>query len=166
MNKKSSFLPFVTGAILGVLAAVYLPGYVRPYLPDWLPGKETVVTGTVMAKQRKDQQLFLAVDTKQGAVLITITIRTDETDLLVEPGNTLEFTLAAYRPFVNDPRITRVIKSEQASSPEPAKAAAPEARPPQGDKGSREAKPQRQTTSGPAGAASKTTPSAKPPSVK
>jgi hypothetical protein len=168
MNKRSSFIPFITGIVLGVLAAVYLPGYVRPYLPDWLAGKETVVTGTVTAKQRKDRTLLLTANTQQGAVLVTITKKVDEVDLLVSEGNTLEFALKAYSPFVDDPRITRVAKSAQASPPEPAKAVAAsgDAGPPPGDKGAREEKTQRQKASIPAGAASKTAPPAKLPAAK
>jgi len=163
MNKRSSFVPFVIGIVLGVLAAVYVPGYVRPYLPDWLVGRGTVVTGTIAAKQRKDRTLLLTINTQQGAVLATFTRKVDEVDLLVGEGNTLEFSLTTYSPFIEDPRITRVIKAAQAPLPEPPKAAAApsESGPQPADKGSREGKPQRPGAAGPAGAAPKTAPAAK-----
>lgn len=168
MNKQSSFVPFVVGVVLGVLAAVYLPGYVRPYLPDWLAGKVTIVTGAVTAKQRKDKALLLTVNTPQGAVLVTITKKVDEVGLLVNEGNTIEFALKTYSPFVEDPKISRVIKGEPSASPEPAKAAAPPAAPlpKPAEKGPRDVKPQRPASPASAGTSTKTVPVTRPATTK
>ncbi len=123
-NKPSRAVPFILGLVLGILAVVFLPGYVRPYIPDWAAGKTTVVKGTVTAKQKKDTALLLTVNTPDGVLLATFTRKVDEINLLVNEKDTLEFTLAKYTPFIDDPKIIRVLKEQQA-----APAAAPEARP-------------------------------------
>jgi hypothetical protein len=156
-NKPSSFVPFFIGVVLGVLGAIYLPGYVRPYLPESLIKKDTVVTGTVTAKQRKDHTLLLTVDTSRGAVLVTITKKVDEIDLLVGETNTIDFTLKEYSPFVEDPKITRVIKEEQAPKPETPKAA---------EKIPQDVKPRRQVTTTPSATAPKSTPVSKPQATR
>jgi hypothetical protein len=168
MNKRSSLIPFITGVVLGVLAAVYLPGYVRPYLPDWLLGKQTIVAGTVTAKQRKEGVLLLTVSTEQGAVLATITRKVDEVDLLVGVGNTLEFSLKTYSPFIEDPRIARVLRAGQTLPVEPnAAVSAPASTgPPPGEKRSREERTQRPGTPGSGAPAEKSAPGAKPPAAK
>jgi small basic protein len=118
-SNRSFCITLAIGIVLGVLGTVYLPRYVRPYLPASIAGKETVVTGTVAAKQRKEQSLLLTVNTPQGAVLITVTKNVDEVDLLVGENNTVEFALRTYSPFVENPRITRVLKEAPSLSPEP-----------------------------------------------
>lgn len=137
MNKPSRMVPFVVGLIVGVLAAIYLPGYVRPYLPEWAKGKETVVKGTVAAKQKKDKTLLLTVNTPQGALLATFTRKVDEISLLVNEKDSIEFTLPKYAPLIEDPKIVRIQKEQQAA-PEPVPAAKP------AEKGTREIKPQQQ----------------------
>lgn len=113
--------PFLIGILLGVLGTIYLPAYVRPLLPEWAAGRSVVVTGTVTAKQRKDAALLLTVETPSGVLLATFKKKVDEIDLLINETDTIEFTLAAYKPFVDDPRIVRVTKKQQAvSEPAPA----------------------------------------------
>jgi hypothetical protein len=129
MSNRSFCTILIIGIVLGVLGTIYLPSYVRPYLPASIMGKETVVTGAVTAKQRKDQSLLLTINTPQGAVLITVTKNVDEVDLLVGENNTIEFTLQKYSPFVENPRITRVFRDEQSPSPEPSKTPEAPARP-------------------------------------
>ena len=124
MHRHSRMFPFVFGIAIGVLCTIFLPKYVRPYLPDLLIGKESVVKGTVMAKEKKGDALLLTVDTSQGALLATFTKKGDEVNLLVGEKDIIEFTLESYRPFIDDPKITRVIKAQQTSSPEPEKASA------------------------------------------
>jgi hypothetical protein len=125
MHKQSRMFPFVFGLALGVLCTIFLPKYVRPYLPESVMGKETVVKGTVMAKEKKGNALLLTVNTSRGALLATFTKKGDEVNLLVNEKDDVEFTLEKYRPFIDDPNITRVIKAEQISSPEPEKSVAP-----------------------------------------
>jgi hypothetical protein len=113
--------PFLIGTVLGVLGTIYLPGAVRPHLPEWAAGGSAVVTGTVAAKQKKDAALLLTVETPTGVLLATFTRKVDEINLLINETDTIEFNLAAYKPFVDDPRIVRVTKAKQAA-PEPAPA--------------------------------------------
>jgi hypothetical protein len=134
MNKSSRIVPLIFGLVLGILGAVFLPGYVRPYLPEWVAGKAVVVKGTVTAKQKKDNVLLLTVVTPDGALLATFKQKVDEVNLLVSEKDALEFILPKYMPFIDDPKIIRVVKEQQAA-PVPA----PEARP--AGKSAKEVKP-------------------------
>lgn len=118
-NKPSRMVPFIFGLILGVLGTVFLPDYVTPYLPSWIVGKTTVVKGTVMAKQKKDNVLLLTVNTPQGELLASFKKKVDEIGLLVNEKDVIEFTLPKYMPFIEDPKVIRVVK-EQPAEPEPA----------------------------------------------
>ncbi|HTP05314.1 MAG TPA: hypothetical protein VMM54_09190 [Nitrospirota bacterium] len=155
MHKQSRMVPFVFGLALGVICTILLPKYVRPYLPESVMGKETVVKGTVMAKEKKGTALLLAVNTSQGALLATFTKKGDEVNLLINEKDDVEFTLEKYKPFIDDPSITRVVKSEQISSPEPEKASATPAK--SAGKITKEVKPRTQGKPSPPAAASKGT---------
>jgi hypothetical protein len=137
-NKPSRLVPFVLGLVLGVLGAVFLPNYARPYIPAWMTGKPVVVVkGIVMAKQKKENALLLTVNTHDGALLATFKQKVDEVNLLVNEKDAIEFTLPKYTPFIDDPKIIRVEKEQQAA-PGPA----PEARP--AGKSTKEVKPKGQ----------------------
>jgi hypothetical protein len=129
MRKQSGFIPFVFGLALGVLCTIFLPKYVTPYLPESVVGKETVVKGTVVAKEKKGNALLLTVNTSQGALLATFTKKGDAVNLLVNDKDEVEFTLEKYKPFIDDPKITRVVKAQEAVSPEPEKVPAVPAKP-------------------------------------
>ena len=58
MQKQSYVAPFVFGLILGILCTIFLPKYVRPYLPESIMGKAIVVKGTVIAKLKKRTRCF------------------------------------------------------------------------------------------------------------
>ena len=116
MNKPSPLVPFIIGLVLGILGTIYLPGYVRPYIPDWARGKAVVVKGTVAAKQKKEASLLLTVNTAEGVLLATITRKADEIGLLVNEKDVIEFTLPKYAPLIEDPRITRVLREQPAAS--------------------------------------------------
>jgi hypothetical protein len=126
MQKQSYVAPFVFGLILGILCTIFLPKYVRPYIPESIMGKTVVVKGTVVAKQKKENTLLLTVNTPQGALLATFDKKVDETNLLINEQDTIEFSLPKYLPFIDDPKIIRVVKEQQAapelagSSAEPA----------------------------------------------
>jgi hypothetical protein len=136
-QKPSRFFPFVIGLIAGILGTVFVPGYVRPYLPQWIAGKTIVVQGTVAAKQKKDNVLLLTVATPEGMLLATFRKKADEINLLINEKDTIDFTLPKYMPFIEDPKIVRVMKGQQAA-PEPAPAAAPK------EQAAKEGKPRRQ----------------------
>jgi hypothetical protein len=155
MHKQSRMFPFVFGVILGILCSIFLPKYVRPYLPDFLMGKETIVKGTVLAKEKTGNALLLTVDTSQGALLASFTKKGDEVNLLVNQKDTVEFTLERYKPFIDNPKITRVIKAQEASSPEPAKVSATPAKP--AEKNAKEVKPRNLRKTVPDLSASKST---------
>lgn len=136
-NKPSRTVPFVFGLILGILGAIFLPTYVRPYIPQWVMGKTIVVKGTVAAKQKKDTVLLLTVDTPEGVLLATFNKKVDEINLLINEKDAIEFTLPKYMPFIDDPQIIRVVKEQQAA-PEPAPVEKPK------EQGTKEGKPKRQ----------------------
>jgi len=137
-QKPSRTAPFLFGLILGILGAVFLPNYVRPYIPEWMTGKAVVVVkGTVAAKQKKENALLLTVDTPEGVLLATFTKKVDEINLLINEKDTIEFTLPKYMPLIDDPRIIRVVKEQQPAAPEPAPVAKPK------EQGTKERKPRR-----------------------
>jgi hypothetical protein len=155
MHKQSRMVPFVFGLALGVLCTIFLPKYVRPYLPESVMGKETVVKGTVVAKEKKGNTLLLTVNTSRGALLATFTKKGDEINLLVNEKDDVEFTLERYKPFIDDPNITRVVKAEQISSPEAEKASVAPGKP--AGKITKEVRPRTQGKPSPPAAASKGT---------
>ena len=118
-NKPSRAPLFLFGVLLGILGMIFLPNYVRPYIPQWATGKTIVVKGAVTAKQKKEKVLLLTVDTPQGVLLATFNKKVDEINLLVNEKDSIEFTLPKYMPFIEDPKIIRVVK-EQQLAPEPA----------------------------------------------
>jgi hypothetical protein len=141
MHKQSRIVPFVFGLVLGILCTIYLPGYVRPYLPEALVGKETVVKGTVTAKEKKGDVLLLTVSTPEGALLATFKKKVDEINLLINEKDLVHFILPKYMPFIDDPKIIRVVK-EQQTVPAPAEIPAAPAR--REGKGTLEMKPRQQ----------------------
>jgi len=82
MDKPSRIVPFVLGLAPGIIGTIFLPGYVRPYLPHWAAGKEIIVTGTVAAKEKKRTFFLLTVDTHGGALPATFRKKVDEINLL------------------------------------------------------------------------------------
>jgi hypothetical protein len=128
MHKQSRLIPFVFGIILGIVCMIYLPKYVRPYLPEFVVGKETVVKGTVEAKEKKGDALLLTVSTPEGALLATFNKKADEINLLINEKDEIQFALPKYMPFINDPKIIRVVKEQQAA-PAPAETPAAPLRP-------------------------------------
>jgi hypothetical protein len=114
MHKQTRIVPFVFGIVLGILCTIYLPTYVRPYLPESLIGKETVVKGTVAAKEKKGDALLLTVSTPEGALLATFKKKADEVNLLINEKDEVYLILPKYMPFIDDPKIIRVVKEQQA----------------------------------------------------
>jgi len=137
-RKPSRTAPFVSGLVLGILAALFLPGYVKPYLPQWAKGKETAVKGTVIAKQKIEKAVLLTVNTPEGVLLATFKKKVDEINLLVNEKDTIELTVEKYAPFIDDPKIMRVAKEEPAPP-----VAVPEVIKPK-EKSAKEVKPGRQ----------------------
>jgi hypothetical protein len=107
---------FVFGLILGILCMIYLPKYVQPYLPESMAGNETVLKGTVIVKEKKGDTLLLTVSTPEGALLATFKQKAGEIDLLIKEKDEVQFTLPTYTPFIDDPKIIRVVKEKQADT--------------------------------------------------
>jgi hypothetical protein len=128
MHKQSRLVPFLFGIIFGILCVIYLPKYVRPYLPESIMGKETVVKGTVAAKEKKGDVLLLTVSTPEGALLATFKKKAGEVNLLINEKDEIQFTLPKYTPFIEDPKIIRVVK-EQQTVPTPTEVPAAPAKP-------------------------------------
>jgi hypothetical protein len=136
-NKPSRAPVFLFGLVLGILGAIFLPTYVRPYIPQWVMGKTIVVKGTVAAKQKKENAVLLTVVTPEGVLLATFNKKVDEINLLINEKDMIEFTLPKYVPFIDDPKIIRVVKEQQAA-PEPARIEKPV------EQSTKEVKPRRQ----------------------
>jgi hypothetical protein len=119
MNKATLTLiiPFALGLILGILCTIYLPQYARPYLPESMVGKEPVVKGIVVAKEKKVDAVLLTVNTPEGALLATFKNKADEVNLLINEKDEIQFILPKYLPFIDDPKILRVVKEQQAVPP-------------------------------------------------
>jgi hypothetical protein len=109
---KKAIVFFLSGLVVGAAAGVLVPRWVGPRLPQVLRPEESVVVGTVVAKQRRDGQLLLTVDTADGAVLATFGEKVDEITLLIDEGDTVGLGLRGYEPFADDPPIRRVIKKK------------------------------------------------------
>ncbi len=128
MHKQSRIVPLVFGIILGILCMIYLPKYVRPYLPESIVGKEIMVKGTVVAKEKRGDVLLLTVSTPEGALLATFKMKANDVNLLINEKDEIQFALPKYMPFIDDPKIIRVVKEQQAV-PTPAEAPAAPVRP-------------------------------------
>lgn len=113
MSKGFGVFVFLLGLALGIAGTILLPSHLQPYLPESLRSSETIVRGTVMAKQRKGNTLLLTVSTSEGAILATFEQKVDEVNLLIAPGDEIEFALEKYAPFVTDPRLQRVVMGER-----------------------------------------------------
>jgi len=100
MNKPSRIVPpFVIGLRAGGPGRVFLPGYVRPYLPEWVMGKATVGQGDRGAKQKKETALLLTVNTSKARCWPRSPRRWTRFALLVNEKDVIEFTLQKYAPL-------------------------------------------------------------------
>jgi multidrug efflux pump subunit AcrB len=115
-KKQSRMVPFIFGLILGILCMIYLPKYVRPYLPESMAKKEIVLKGTVVAKENKGDALLLTVNTPEGALLATFKQKTGEISRLINEKDEIQLTVPNYTPFIDEPKIIRVVKEQQAVS--------------------------------------------------
>lgn len=98
------------GVVIGALGAVFLPDLAAPYLPGALRGDRVEVAGVVEAKSSEADRLLLTVGSEAGAMLATFRADLAEIDLLVSVGDSVILTVDGYAPFVDDARISRVMK--------------------------------------------------------
>ncbi len=111
MVKRPVWIALAVGIVLGATGAVLAPPLVSPLLPRSGASDGEGVTGVVVAKSKEADRLLMTVAGDQGAVLVTVTKRVKEIDLLVDVGDSVTLQMSAYRPFVNDPTIGAVHKS-------------------------------------------------------
>ena len=110
-RKSRFFLGFVLGLLAGAIAVAVTPSWWQSLVPDALfpsGSMESVVLG----KSREEGRLLLKLETSDGVLLATFTERVDEIDLLVEVFDRVTLRVTRYEPFLADPRLDRVVKSE------------------------------------------------------
>ncbi len=107
---RRTIITFLIGVVAGILLVVLARPFLTERLPEAVGGTRASVEGLVTAKQREGDRLLLTIVTRNGASLATFAKKVNEIDLLVEEGDTVGLALAGYRPFLEDPDITRVAK--------------------------------------------------------
>jgi hypothetical protein len=118
-KRRSRFFPgLFLGLLAGAIAAVVAPSWWQTLVPDALfPGG--AMESVVLGKSREEGRLLLKLETSGGVLLATFTARIEEIDLLVEVRDRVTLHVARYQPFLTDPRLDRVVKSEApAKNPE------------------------------------------------
>lgn len=109
---KLRIVLFLAGVLVGgVLVALFRP-LIEPAVRSVLNIEEASTEGRVVAKRVQGERLLLTVDGEEGTVLATFTERVPEIDLLVEEGDQLRLGIDRYEPFVEDPDVLAVRKSE------------------------------------------------------
>lgn len=98
------------GLVFGALGAIFLPRLVGPYMPTALRGDDVQVSGVVQSKSAEPERLLLTVASDAGAMLVTFTKKVAEIDQLVSVGDSVQLTVDEYAPFVENARISRVMK--------------------------------------------------------
>ncbi len=112
MRFGGAILIFVAGIALGTGGAIYGPELAAPYLPEALQRKIPSLEGTVVMEKRDGDRLLLAIQTQEGSILATFKEKVAETELLISEGDSITLVLGQYKPFVEDPVIARVRKTE------------------------------------------------------
>lgn len=108
MRFRSAVFSFAAGVALGASGMIYGPELVAPYLPESLQRKIPNLDGTVVVKKREGDRLLLAIQTQEGSILATFKEKVAETELLISEGDLITIVLRQYKPFVEDPVISRV----------------------------------------------------------
>ncbi len=115
MFNRRVLFALLAGIVLGVTGAVLAPPLVSPHLPRSITAGSDQVVGEVVAKSKEVDRLLVTVSGERGAVLVTVTKRIKEIDLLVEVGDSVTLVMSAYKPFVKDPAIAGVRKAARAA---------------------------------------------------
>ncbi|NOY65657.1 MAG: hypothetical protein GXO97_09750 [Nitrospirae bacterium] len=118
MKAWTVIIAFFIGIIIGAAGMYFAPDYLEQYMPGLFKKGGVVVEGKVVAKDKKDHNLLITVNTKEGAILVTFKNKVPEIDLLVQVGDNLDLRLKEYSPFVIDPVIERVRKGVRGSDTE------------------------------------------------
>ena len=122
MTFRVTILAFAAGVAAGTAGTIYGPELIAPYLPEALQRKTPSLQGTVVVEKREGDLLFLRIQTQEGAILATFKEKVAATEILISEGDLITLRLRGYKPFVEDPVIARVRKTEssqQHSEPTP-----------------------------------------------
>lgn len=109
-GRRGGLAGLLIGLVLGALATIFLPRFAGPYMPAALRGDEVQVSGVVQAKSAEPERLLLTVASESGAMLVTFKKKVAEIDQLVSVGDSVQLTVDEYAPFVEDAKISRVMK--------------------------------------------------------
>ena len=109
---------FLLGLGLGLSLPSLAPEYLDSYFPKIMKPSGQEVKGAVVRKQTSPNRLLLTISSKEGAILATFRKKIPEISLLVDEGDIISLAVKNYAPFVTDPPILRVKKTE-AGSPTP-----------------------------------------------
>lgn len=101
---------FSLGLGLGISAPLLVSRYLDPYFPDFLKEALHPLEGSVLHKQRQQDRLLITITTQDGTFLATFQRQVQKIDLLIEERDLVTLDVREYEPFVNDPRLLRVIK--------------------------------------------------------
>lgn len=112
-------ITFLLGLGLGLSLPSLAPQYLDPYVPKMMKPSTAEVKGTVVRKQTDPNRLLLTISSKEGAILATFKKKITEISLLIDEGDTVTFAVKDYAPFVTDPPILRVEKSQDVSQSAP-----------------------------------------------
>jgi hypothetical protein len=108
--RRGGLAGLLFGLVLGALGAIFLPRLAGPYMPAALRGEEVTVSGVVQSKSAEPERLLLTVASESGAMLVTFKKKVAEIDQLVSVGDSVQLTVDEYAPFVENARISRVMK--------------------------------------------------------
>ncbi len=108
---------FLAGVAVGVAGTILVPRVAGPLLPGVFDSQDPSVEGRVAGKLRENDRLLVTLEPDRGSVLATFTERVSEVDLLVATGDTLVISMPEYSPFVENPPIERVAKSDAPAEP-------------------------------------------------
>lgn len=106
-RKGRGLLALLFGVIVGAAGALFLPHYFPA-----LPWGGTEVEGMVIDKQREPERLLLRLSTNEGMLLATFTEKLADIDLLVQRGDGVVLRVSELSPFLDDPTIKRVNRSD------------------------------------------------------
>ncbi len=106
---KGPLAIFGGGLVIGIVGTVFVPKLIRPYLPDAIVGADAQVYGIVTGKRVEADRVLLTLPTDGGTVLATFTEGLPEIDLMINEGDSVTLEVEEYAPFVENPKIVRVV---------------------------------------------------------
>lgn len=112
MKHPGWLIAFIIGLMLGISGPLFAPKFLVPHLPQALQGNTETVEGLVTLKQKENNQLLLTVSAPNGATLVTFIKNAKEMDMLVELHDRITLSVRHYEPFLFDPKVIQVKKSQ------------------------------------------------------